>query len=130
MGGGVPAGFHPKAYLYFILNLIRIIPLYHKVKIICNGLPPFVFCHQASSSSPSPTRPTGSPVSLRSGVGNGKRYEDVVASSSALILHDRPPNLPAKSIDEEAKHKQEYEQMVEAAKKRGEPFFFLKNVSR
>lgn len=62
-------------------------------------------------------KPLGSPASLRSATGI-KRYEDVVASSSALILHDRPANLPAKSIDEEAKHKQEYEQMVEAAKKR------------
>lgn len=57
---------------------------------------------------------------MRAGVSSGKRYEDVVASSSALILHDRPANLPAKSTDEETKHKQEYEQMVEAAKKRGE----------
>lgn len=60
----------------------------------------------------------GSPASLRSTASSSKRYEDVVASSSALILHDRPANLPAKSIDEEAKHKLEYEQMVEAAKKK------------
>ncbi|KAK3918628.1 TBC1 domain family member 12 [Frankliniella fusca] len=85
-----------------------------------------VFDHSLSSVSPNDeditgatsTRPLGSPTSLRSSASSSKRYEDVVASSSALILHDRPANLPAKSVDEEAKHKQEYEQMVEAAKKK------------
>lgn len=42
-----------------------------------------------------------------------------MASSSALILHNRPSNLPAKSQDEEQKHRQEYQQMVEAARKKG-----------
>ncbi|XP_069678190.1 TBC1 domain family member 14-like isoform X2 [Periplaneta americana] len=51
-------------------------------------------------------------------ISGGKRYEDVVASSSALILHNRPSNLPAKSHDEEQKHRQEYQQMVEAARKK------------
>lgn len=85
-----------------------------------------VFDHSLSSVCPndeeiataSSVCPLGSPTSLRSSASSSKRYEDVIASSSALILHDRPANLPAKSVDEEAKHKQEYEQMVEAAKKR------------
>ncbi|GLG94232.1 Ecotropic viral integration site 5 ortholog [Gryllus bimaculatus] len=47
-----------------------------------------------------------------------KQYEDIVASSSALILHQRPSNLPAKSQDEEQKHRHEYERMVEAARKK------------
>lgn len=50
---------------------------------------------------------------------SSKKYEDIVASSSALILHNRPANLPAKSVDEEQKHRLEYQQMVEAAKKKG-----------
>jgi hypothetical protein len=60
-----------------------------------------------------------SPASTRSTGSGSKRYEDIVASSSALILHNRPSNLPAKSQDEEQKHRQEYQQMVEAARKRG-----------
>ncbi|KAJ9592631.1 hypothetical protein L9F63_015704, partial [Diploptera punctata] len=59
-----------------------------------------------------------SPASIRSTGSGSKRYEDIVASSSALILHNRPSNLPAKSQDEEQKHRQEYEQMVEAARKK------------
>lgn len=47
-----------------------------------------------------------------------KQYEDIVASSSALILHQRPSNLPAKSQDEEHKHRIEYQKMVEAARKK------------
>ncbi|KAK6618651.1 hypothetical protein RUM43_013042 [Polyplax serrata] len=47
-----------------------------------------------------------------------KKYEDVIVSSSALILHNRPANLPAKSEDEQQKHKLEYEQIVEAARKK------------
>jgi hypothetical protein len=48
-----------------------------------------------------------------------KHYEDIVASSSALILHNRPSSLPAKSPDEDQKHRHEYQQMVEAARKKG-----------
>lgn len=59
-----------------------------------------------------------SPVSIRSTGSGSKRYEDIVASSSALILHNRPSNLPAKSQDEEQKHRQEYQQMVDAARKK------------
>lgn len=73
---------------------------------------------EGNGSACSSLHPAGSPASLRSATSGSKRYEDVIASSSALILHDRPSNLPAKSADEETKHKQEYELMVEAAKKR------------
>jgi hypothetical protein len=67
-----------------------------------------------------------SPASIGSTGSGSKHYEDIVASSSALILHSRPSNLPAKSPDEDHKHRQEYQQMVEAARKKGEfPFFQL-----
>lgn len=59
-----------------------------------------------------------SPASIRSTGSGSKYYEDIVASSTALILHDRPSNLPAKSQDEEQKHRQEYQQMVAAARKK------------
>nr|CAD7439676.1 unnamed protein product [Timema bartmani]CAD7452383.1 unnamed protein product [Timema tahoe] len=59
-----------------------------------------------------------SPASIRSSGSGSKKYEDVVASSSALILHNRPSNLPAKSQDEELKHRLEYQGMVEAARKK------------
>lgn len=50
--------------------------------------------------------------------GDTKQFTDVIASSSALILHRRPSNLPAKCPDEEEKHKHEYQRMVEAARKK------------
>ncbi|KAF4110977.1 TBC1 domain family member 14 isoform X1 [Onychostoma macrolepis] len=39
-------------------------------------------------------------------------------STTALILENRPANLPAKPEDEAQKHRQEYEEMVAQAKKR------------
>uniref|UniRef100_A0A672RRE2 TBC1 domain family member 14 n=1 Tax=Sinocyclocheilus grahami TaxID=75366 RepID=A0A672RRE2_SINGR len=39
-------------------------------------------------------------------------------STTALILENRPANLPAKSEEEAQKHRQEYEEMVAQAKKR------------
>ncbi|XP_035853177.1 TBC1 domain family member 12-like isoform X2 [Sander lucioperca] len=39
-------------------------------------------------------------------------------STTALILQDRPPNLPAKSPEETQRHRQQYEQMVATAKRR------------
>ncbi|KAM4708554.1 TBC1 domain family member 14 isoform 3-T3 [Discoglossus pictus] len=39
-------------------------------------------------------------------------------STTALILEDRPPNLPAKPAEEAQKHRQEYEEMVAQAKRR------------
>ncbi|KAJ8981384.1 hypothetical protein NQ317_002578 [Molorchus minor] len=42
----------------------------------------------------------------------------VVASSSALIQHERPSNLPAKTLEEEQKHRDEYKAILAAAKKK------------
>ncbi|XP_070847299.1 TBC1 domain family member 12-like isoform X3 [Chaetodon trifascialis] len=39
-------------------------------------------------------------------------------STTALILEDRPPNLPAKPAEETQRHRQQYEQMVAGAKRR------------
>ncbi|XP_048407132.1 TBC1 domain family member 12 isoform X2 [Stegostoma tigrinum] len=39
-------------------------------------------------------------------------------STTALILEDRPANLPAKSAEEAQRHRQEYDEMVAEAKKR------------
>ena len=39
-------------------------------------------------------------------------------STTALILEDRPANLPAKPAEEAQKHRQQYEEMVVQAKKR------------
>ncbi|XP_066429415.1 TBC1 domain family member 14 isoform X2 [Eleutherodactylus coqui] len=39
-------------------------------------------------------------------------------STTALILEDRPANLPAKPAEEAQKHRQEYEEMVAQAKRR------------
>ena len=44
---------------------------------------------------------------------------DLQVPSSVLIFENRPSNLPAKSHQEALKHKQEYEKMVEIAKKKG-----------
>ncbi|XP_023021601.1 TBC1 domain family member 12 [Leptinotarsa decemlineata] len=43
---------------------------------------------------------------------------NVVASSSALIQNERPSNLPAKSVEEEQKHRDEYKAILAAAKKK------------
>ncbi|KAG1701215.1 TBC1 domain family member 14 [Nymphon striatum] len=42
----------------------------------------------------------------------------VANSTTALILENRPANLPAKSVEEAHKHKQEYDNMVDAAKRK------------
>ncbi|XP_028030588.1 TBC1 domain family member 14-like [Bombyx mandarina] len=49
-----------------------------------------------------------------------KQFEDLVASSIALIQHDRPSNLPAKCTEEAMRHKAEHARMVEAARRRVE----------
>ncbi|CAG9793662.1 unnamed protein product [Diatraea saccharalis] len=49
-----------------------------------------------------------------------KQFEDLVASSIALIQHDRPSNLPAKCTEEALRHKAEHARMVEAARRRVE----------
>ncbi|KAB0796053.1 hypothetical protein PPYR_10114 [Photinus pyralis] len=42
----------------------------------------------------------------------------IVASSSALIQHIRPSNLPAKALEEDQRHREEYKAMVAAAKRK------------
>ncbi|XP_023218167.1 TBC1 domain family member 12-like [Centruroides sculpturatus] len=50
---------------------------------------------------------------------NSRHSEECVASSTtALILENRPTNLPAKHPEEESRHKLEYEEMVKAARKK------------
>ncbi|XP_054279659.1 TBC1 domain family member 14-like [Macrosteles quadrilineatus] len=50
--------------------------------------------------------------------GSTARLETRVASSSALIQLDRPANLPAKSEEEQARHRAQYQQILQAAKKK------------
>ncbi|KAM3605696.1 uncharacterized protein V6R79_003161 [Siganus canaliculatus] len=47
-----------------------------------------------------------------------KNLEFEPLSTTALILEDRPANLPAKSLEETLRHKMEYEEMVAGAKRR------------
>ncbi|XP_018082987.1 TBC1 domain family member 12 isoform X2 [Xenopus laevis] len=47
-----------------------------------------------------------------------KKFEFEPLSTTALILEDRPSNLPAKSAHETLRHRQEYDEMVAEAKKR------------
>ncbi|KAM9325018.1 TBC1 domain family member 12 [Gastrophryne carolinensis] len=47
-----------------------------------------------------------------------KKCEFEPLSTTALILEDRPANLPAKSVHETLRHRQEYDEMVAEAKKR------------
>uniref|UniRef100_A0A671KQ40 TBC1 domain family member 12-like n=1 Tax=Sinocyclocheilus anshuiensis TaxID=1608454 RepID=A0A671KQ40_9TELE len=47
-----------------------------------------------------------------------KNLEFEPLSTTALILEDRPPNLPAKSEEESQRHRQEYSEMVAGAKRR------------
>uniref|UniRef100_A0A8C4RNX2 TBC1 domain family member 12 n=1 Tax=Erpetoichthys calabaricus TaxID=27687 RepID=A0A8C4RNX2_ERPCA len=50
--------------------------------------------------------------------GRRKNLEFEPLSTTALILEDRPANLPAKSAEEALRHRQEYDEMVAEAKKR------------
>ncbi|XP_035028525.2 TBC1 domain family member 12 isoform X2 [Hippoglossus stenolepis] len=50
--------------------------------------------------------------------GRRKNLEFEPLSTTALILEDRPANLPAKSEEETQRHKLEYEEMVAGAKRR------------
>ncbi|XP_024153260.1 TBC1 domain family member 12 [Oryzias melastigma] len=50
--------------------------------------------------------------------GRRKNLDFEPLSTTALILEDRPSNLPAKSMEETQRHKQEYEEMVAGAKRR------------
>lgn len=46
-----------------------------------------------------------------------RKVEFEPLSTTALILEDRPPNLPAKSAEETQRHRQQYEDMVAEAKR-------------
>ncbi|XP_030630953.1 TBC1 domain family member 12 [Chanos chanos] len=50
--------------------------------------------------------------------GRRKNLDFEPLSTTALILEDRPANLPAKSEEEAQRHRQEYDEMVAEAKKR------------
>nr|XP_046237172.1 TBC1 domain family member 14 isoform X2 [Scatophagus argus] len=58
----------------------------------------------------------GNPTSPRQSVRKNLDFEPL--STTALILEDRPANLPAKPAEESQKHRQQYEEMVAQAKKR------------
>ncbi|CAK6978310.1 LOW QUALITY PROTEIN: TBC1 domain family member 12-like [Scomber scombrus] len=59
-----------------------------------------------------------SPPQRPSAAGRRKNLEFEPLSTTALILEDRPLNLPAKSMEETQRHKLEYEEMVAGAKRR------------
>ncbi|KAM9803759.1 TBC1 domain family member 12-like [Neosynchiropus ocellatus] len=67
--------------------------------------------HKDCSPALSPQRP---PAAGR----RKKNLEFEPLSTTALILEDRPSNLPAKSVEETQRHKQEYDEMVAGAKRR------------
>ncbi|XP_017774103.1 PREDICTED: TBC1 domain family member 14-like [Nicrophorus vespilloides] len=46
------------------------------------------------------------------------QHQNVVVSSAALIQHMRPSNLPAKTEEEELRHREQYKAIVAAAKKK------------
>ncbi|XP_032489205.1 TBC1 domain family member 14 isoform X3 [Phocoena sinus] len=59
-----------------------------------------------------PSRPPSPKQNVR------KHLDFEPLSTTALILEDRPANLPAKPAEEAQKHRQQYEEMVVQAKKR------------
>ncbi|KAK1175250.1 TBC1 domain family member 14-like isoform X1 [Acipenser oxyrinchus oxyrinchus] len=61
---------------------------------------------------------TGRPHSSPSKQSVRKNLDCEPLSTTALILEDRPANLPAKPAEEAQKHRQQYEEMVAQAKKR------------
>ncbi|XP_070697661.1 TBC1 domain family member 12 [Pempheris klunzingeri] len=73
-------------------------------------------------STPQEEQGTDSEVSSCSqpppAAGRRKNLEFEPLSTTALILEDRPANLPAKSLEETQRHKIEYEEMVAGAKRR------------
>ncbi|KAM6898367.1 LOW QUALITY PROTEIN: TBC1 domain family member 12-like [Lycodopsis pacificus] len=63
--------------------------------------------------------PSSSPTTHHAaGQQSKKKVECDLLSTTALILEDRPPNLPAKSAEETQRHRQQHEQMVAGAKRR------------
>ncbi|XP_072553612.1 TBC1 domain family member 14 isoform X3 [Paramormyrops kingsleyae] len=71
--------------------------------------------HQGGEYETRKGRP-GNPPSPRQNVRKNLDFEPL--STTALILEDRPANLPAKPPEEAQKHRQQYEEMVAQAKKR------------
>ncbi|XP_044035837.1 TBC1 domain family member 12-like isoform X3 [Siniperca chuatsi] len=59
-----------------------------------------------------------SPTHHAAGQQSKRKVDFEPLSTTALILEDRPPNLPAKSAEETQRHRQQYEQMVAGAKRR------------
>ncbi|XP_039991932.1 TBC1 domain family member 12-like isoform X2 [Xiphias gladius] len=59
-----------------------------------------------------------SPTHHATGQQSRRKLEFEPLSTTALILEDRPPNLPAKSAEETQRHRQQYEQMVAGARRR------------
>uniref|UniRef100_A0A3Q3IYF8 Rab-GAP TBC domain-containing protein n=1 Tax=Monopterus albus TaxID=43700 RepID=A0A3Q3IYF8_MONAL len=68
--------------------------------------------YETKSGRPGP----GNPTSPRKSVRKNLDFEPL--STTALILEDRPANLPAKPAEEAQKHRQQYEEMVAQVKKR------------
>uniref|UniRef100_A0A667XK89 Rab-GAP TBC domain-containing protein n=1 Tax=Myripristis murdjan TaxID=586833 RepID=A0A667XK89_9TELE len=82
-----------------------------------------VFSFSSSSSSLQEEQVKGSdaaacPQQRPLSAGRRKNLEFEPLSTTALILEDRPANLPAKSQEETQRHKLEYEEMVAGAKRR------------
>ncbi|KAG7280068.1 hypothetical protein CRUP_018024 [Coryphaenoides rupestris] len=72
-------------------------------------------------SHPGAVTSVSTPDLLTSGHALGrsrKNLEFEPLSTTALILEDRPANLPAKSLEEAQRHRQQYNEMVAEAKKR------------
>ncbi|KAM6963501.1 TBC1 domain family member 12-like [Tautogolabrus adspersus] len=61
---------------------------------------------------------SSSPTHHASGQQSRRKVEFEPLSTTALILEDRPPNLPAKSAEETQRHREQYDQMVAVAKRR------------
>ncbi|ESO86591.1 hypothetical protein LOTGIDRAFT_167116 [Lottia gigantea] len=55
-----------------------------------------------------------------------KKQDVEVSSTTALILENRPMNLPSKDPEEAEKHRLQYEQMIECAKKKEQREFKLR----
>ncbi|XP_060887844.1 TBC1 domain family member 14 [Labrus mixtus] len=68
--------------------------------------------YETKSGRAGPVNPTSPRKSVR------KNLDFEPLSTTALILEDRPANLPAKPAEEAQKHRQQYEEMVAQAKKR------------
>uniref|UniRef100_A0A3P9I367 TBC1 domain family, member 14 n=1 Tax=Oryzias latipes TaxID=8090 RepID=A0A3P9I367_ORYLA len=68
--------------------------------------------YETRSGKAGPANPTSPRQSVR------KNLDFEPLSTTALILEDRPANLPAKPAEEALKHRQQYEEMVALAKKR------------